>query len=676
MPKIEKNHTLKEYDNKYGDKELSVVSKKAADKDPSLLKGKKWWLIKDSYYQVKSRRRFLFIPLSLLAGGAITTAIAVPSVLNHDPVKFKVTFDADNGSAAIVQEVEKGKCATQPNNPEKADTAEKTYTFECWQEDSQSNSKFDFNTPVTRNINLKASYKFEIKKYFVTFDVQGHGDAPNSKELSYGDKITRQSINDPTANGYDFGGWYKEPSCQNEWKFDSDTIVGDTTLYAKWTRIEYEITYYLNDKATINPNPSKYTIEDDIPLSDPTPTASTDHFAGWYENSECTGDNIARIAKGTTGNKKLYANWTTDTYHKVTYVDDNDKLIDYVLVKEGEKAAKPADPKKEFTLENNYYFLNWKKADGTVFNFDTETISAEITLKAEFETKTWYLDNNYIKGLGSSDVGVERGVKVNNQLHTVRLIGINHDNDKNGNQLHTTWEFSNLISDSTGYSLGYQWNDTNDQATANNDYLNSSIRKVLCGNGNFSSTVYCSTKASTKVDTPTWDSTYTYTTSKNNTVLSMLPKELTDVLKTAKKTVRTGSDLSTTSTFNDKLFMLSATEMGSTSESKDEGNVYSYYNGATNDKRIKKQIKGAEGCLTNYKQIDYNAQNPTTKYTNYIWSWAGCNNSTKGHGGNYWLRSSYFESNGKQARDISVHGEIIQSNAFSFATAVAPAFCL
>ena len=50
----------------------------------------------------------------------------------------------------------------------------------------------------------------------------------------------------PTREGYEFGGWYKEPECINKWNFDLDTlpvpeydsdgelIFNETKLYAKW----------------------------------------------------------------------------------------------------------------------------------------------------------------------------------------------------------------------------------------------------------------------------------------------------------------------------------------------------------------------------------------------------------------------------------------------------------
>ena len=42
------------------------------------------------------------------------------------------------------------------------------------------------------------------------------------------------STDDPTLQGYNFGGWYKEPECVNEAK-EKVAVAEDTVLYAKWT---------------------------------------------------------------------------------------------------------------------------------------------------------------------------------------------------------------------------------------------------------------------------------------------------------------------------------------------------------------------------------------------------------------------------------------------------------
>ena len=42
---------------------------------------------------------------------------------------------------------------------------------------------------------------------------------------------------DPTADNYDFGGWFKDALCQQRWNF-SDPVTSHITLYAKWIRTQ------------------------------------------------------------------------------------------------------------------------------------------------------------------------------------------------------------------------------------------------------------------------------------------------------------------------------------------------------------------------------------------------------------------------------------------------------
>lgn len=165
--------------------------------------------------------------------------------------------------------------------------------------------------------------------------------------------------------------------------------------------------------------------------------------------------------------------------------------------------------------------------------------------------KSFRLNNKRATKL-SDFIGKERIVKVNGIDHIVRVIDIQHgksdttvgktdfivENGQMTSKVATfTFDFANLISDSNGYSLGYQWNDSD---TANNgNYVDSSIRKILCGSGKYNSDIYCATKSSASSSTPpdnNWDEKY-----KNKNILSMLPIELSNVIKTTRKTVRVKS---------------------------------------------------------------------------------------------------------------------------------------
>ena len=58
------------------------------------------------------------------------------------------------------------------------------------------------------------------------------------------------STADPTLQGYNFGGWYKEPECVNEAK-EKVAVAEDTVLYAKWTPLAQPTADLIDDDITI-----------------------------------------------------------------------------------------------------------------------------------------------------------------------------------------------------------------------------------------------------------------------------------------------------------------------------------------------------------------------------------------------------------------------------------------
>ena len=73
----------------------------------------------------------------------------------------------------------------------------------------------------------------EYVSWMVTFDVQGHGTAPEAQQgVTAGDTAKRPE--DPVAAGYRFAGWYRDAACTKAWNFETDIVQEDVTLYAKW----------------------------------------------------------------------------------------------------------------------------------------------------------------------------------------------------------------------------------------------------------------------------------------------------------------------------------------------------------------------------------------------------------------------------------------------------------
>jgi len=67
--------------------------------------------------------------------------------------------------------------------------------------------------------------------YTVSFDSQGGSMVASIQDVMSGSTITEPPA--PSLSGYTFGGWYKEAACTNIWNFNTDTVTGNITLYAK-----------------------------------------------------------------------------------------------------------------------------------------------------------------------------------------------------------------------------------------------------------------------------------------------------------------------------------------------------------------------------------------------------------------------------------------------------------
>ena len=136
------------------------------------------------------------------------------------------------------------------------------------------------------------------KEVTVTLDPNG-GTGDFSEWSNYtmtvdaGTEITLPTLQ---KTGYNFAGWHDGETTVAS----SYTPTKDITLTAQWTAIEYTITY--NDtKGATNSNPTTYTIENEIIFADLTNLPKAYNFTGW---------DPASIAKGTTGNKTVTAQWT------------------------------------------------------------------------------------------------------------------------------------------------------------------------------------------------------------------------------------------------------------------------------------------------------------------------------------------------------------------------------
>jgi uncharacterized repeat protein (TIGR02543 family) len=176
------------------------------------------------------------------------------------------------------------------------------------------------SNPLTATITVKPKSaegcEGEPKTFTITvhplYDIIYHDkyETPHNNPSSYTIEATPITLSPLSKDGYNFDGWYNsEEELVTEIKKGS---TGNLELWAKWTAIIYEISYE-NTKEVAHQNPADYTIEE-LPVELEPLTKAGYTFTGWYDNEGLTGENVAEITEGTTGDLVFWAGWELITY--------------------------------------------------------------------------------------------------------------------------------------------------------------------------------------------------------------------------------------------------------------------------------------------------------------------------------------------------------------------------
>ena len=136
-------------------------------------------------------------------------------------------------------------------------------------------------------------------------------------------------LKEATKEGYTFLGWYN--SADEKVEAIPAGTLGDYAVTAKWQITEYTIAFSGLEGAELPAGyvaPTSYTVETaDIELVQPTKAGYT--FLGWYAGEQ----KLEKIAKGSTGNLELVAEWEAIEY-SIKYTNDKGSLYKYSSVDE------------------------------------------------------------------------------------------------------------------------------------------------------------------------------------------------------------------------------------------------------------------------------------------------------------------------------------------------------
>ena len=306
------------------------------------------------------------------------------------------------GVPSVVMGIEQARNATQAN----ADIIEKSFTVAFKQHSSDSTSAYTTSKKISDIVSSGAEYLDSIKATSKAYDGEHGIKLGSSKAIGeitfnlnqsytisrieafcykYGSDtgkicIQGNQINETlTADGVNCVYSYTSPASENTVSFSTSTkraYISSFKVFYQEVTAESAINtnFYLNDgtedlyyTATTekgqnvafpdNPNRDRYT------------------FLGWFTEKE-NGSKIDSLSASVDTN--LYAHWEAITYYTVMFEVDGGTAINDIEVESGSKL----DSKDLVTTKDNFKLNGWAKEDGTLWNFETDTVTSDMILTA------------------------------------------------------------------------------------------------------------------------------------------------------------------------------------------------------------------------------------------------------------------------------------------------------
>ena len=369
-------------------------------------------------------------------------------------MQHAVTFDTGDGTPVAAQTISHGQNATRPQDPVRAN-----YAFKGW---LLGGKQYDFATPVTSDLTLRARWKRETTFCRVTYDSNG-GTKVAFQNVPYLGKAT--SPRTPRRKGYTFVGWFvpiTDPGvdvdalyAQYPWLKSitlvdaehgnqvmmgynfADPVFEDLALRAMWVRNECEVRFHVGDVILEEYTTDVMSGEAVERPEDLYRFGST--FAGWLIaqskdglTASADGEEYYDFATPIDSDIDLYASFSTNPY-AVTFDSAGGSEVAAQAVPHGEKATRPDDPVYEGHVFTGWYelvaedvessdFDDMPKAkeslwfvDGDaylLFDFDETLVLSDTTLRARWdEART---DESGEQGQGNGGQGVSKASDASN----------------------------------------------------------------------------------------------------------------------------------------------------------------------------------------------------------------------------------------------------------------------
>ncbi len=244
-------------------------------------------------------------------------------------------------------------------------------------------------------------------KYTVTYDANGgefaNNESTTQQTVDSGSKLIAPSS--PSRANYNFAGWTKSKNGSDMWLFDSDTVNGNITLYAKWGQ---ESAIILSvEGASIDEQEIFMFVEhqiDSVSLAQKV-VCSEDSVWKLYRDADGQTEIPTRMASGLVGgNNEYYVVVSSqngvqvNTYHLVIH-RSHEVTITY---RDGESVLHTDSAYTGYEYEVDYtpniigYTFNFWKSNAT--RYTTDVLWDSLTLTADKTAKEYDVTFDVNKG--------------------------------------------------------------------------------------------------------------------------------------------------------------------------------------------------------------------------------------------------------------------------------------
>ena len=326
-----------------------------------------------------------------------------------------------------------------------ANVTRRGYTFGGW----FTNSSYDgipYDTIMPTEVGNREYWaKWNVNTYKVSFEPNG-GSVKDGAIDSYIYGVGVLLPTNVVKDGYTFDGWYDNEQFNGERvSMISTASIDDQNFYAKWTIVDYTITYNNKGGVISGDYAVGYNIGDTVVL--PQTIARTGYeFAGWFNNSNCEGAAVDSLFGDETGNKEFWAKWLVNTYDVTLDANggtiNSGNVTDYTYGygavlpteisrvgytfagwynAEGERVVRITEDdfgEKSFTVQwtPNKYTITFVTNDGTItgeypatYSYDEGVVLPTEVVKNGYAFRGWFANSNFdgdaVTAISATDLG-------------------------------------------------------------------------------------------------------------------------------------------------------------------------------------------------------------------------------------------------------------------------------